>query len=411
MRYLFFLGSNQALSKAELFTTLQRDHASFQLVIEENRYLVIETGSELSPTLLYRLGGCDRIAREFAVSQKMWDAQELAPIIRPLLGNKSVIGFSAINVPIRTVTRLAMNIKKLLRTEGTKIKFILPQKTAMQMNAAQIIFNKLTHLPNHELTFIKHGNNYLLARTEQIQDIQSYEIRDTRRPSRDARIGMLPPKLAQIMLNLVPGFEKMPPLIYDPYCGMGTILQEGLLLGYRMVGSDLNQQMVEFSRNNLIWLKQNFGYRHQEAAEPPWRSDVKLFTHDTSQPFPSWLNSSIDAIVTEPYLGKPLTTPLSPHAAQTQINQLGQQYLLFFKHAQPILKNNSYVVFILPAFRQSGQPANFTTFSKKTFDEITSFGYRLIHLPSNDSPSDRGTILYSRPDALVAREITLWQKV
>jgi hypothetical protein len=40
-----------------------------------------------------------------------------------------------------------------------------------------------------------------------VQDIDAYAERDFERPMRDAFVGMLPPKLAQIMLNLAVGEE------------------------------------------------------------------------------------------------------------------------------------------------------------------------------------------------------------
>jgi tRNA G10 N-methylase Trm11 len=55
------------------------------------------------------------------------------------------------------------------------------------------------------------------------QDIDAYTKRDTSK-SRDMVVGMMPPKLAQIMINLATEGRKE--IIYDPFCGLGTILIE-----------------------------------------------------------------------------------------------------------------------------------------------------------------------------------------
>ena len=86
-----------------------------------------------------------------------------------------------------------------------------------------------------------------------MQDIESYTKRDRERPKRDAKVGMLPPKLAQIIINLAAGQlpeEKLQnicdiPLgepiprrllgqtVLDPFCGTGVILQEASADGLR----------------------------------------------------------------------------------------------------------------------------------------------------------------------------------
>src|SRR6185503_10002944 len=102
----------------------------------------------------------------------------------------------------------------------------------------------------------------LLAQTLFVQDIEAYGARDQARPARDARVGMLPPKLAQIMLNLSAGplrasAEELARLrVLDPFCGTGVILQEALLMGYSVLGTDIDERMVDYSRRNIKWLFQ-----------------------------------------------------------------------------------------------------------------------------------------------------------
>lgn len=62
-------------------------------------------------------------------------------------------------------------------------------------------------------------------------------------------IGMMPPKLVQMMLNIVLENKSTRPAIYDPFCGLGTTLIEAANMGItRIYGSDLSKEMVTASQ-------------------------------------------------------------------------------------------------------------------------------------------------------------------
>jgi len=67
---------------------------------------------------------------------------------------------------------------------------------------------------------------FTVAQTVWIQDIESYTERDIDR-DRSMTVGMMPPKIAQIMISL--GTQgKKDTVIWDPFCGLGTTLIEAL---------------------------------------------------------------------------------------------------------------------------------------------------------------------------------------
>ena len=78
-----------------------------------------------------------------------------------------------------------------------------------------------------EIVVIKGHDKVFIGKTVAIQDIENYTKRDYERPARDAKTGMLPPKLAQIMINLG-GLTKIDHdqeethavqhTLYDPFC-------------------------------------------------------------------------------------------------------------------------------------------------------------------------------------------------
>ena len=83
------------------------------------------------------------------------------------------------------------------------------------------------------------------------------------------------------------------PLILDPFCGTGTVLQEALLAGYDVVGTDLSQKMVDYTTENLSWLQSTF-------TAPGNVIDI----HQANATTHHWPNSeNLTAVVCETYLG------------------------------------------------------------------------------------------------------------
>jgi tRNA (guanine10-N2)-dimethyltransferase len=63
----------------------------------------------------------------------------------------------------------------------------------------------------------------------------------------------MPPKLARCMVNLARASSGC--LVLDPFCGSGSILLEAGAVGCRVVGSDVNDVMVEGCSRNLRYFR------------------------------------------------------------------------------------------------------------------------------------------------------------
>lgn len=398
MQYIFWLGSHPEISTKELTTTFNREKTDYKVVITDPDYLIIELQKELPDNFIAQLGGIERIAKVIDTKDKTITEPDLIELLSPTNATKITIGISCHGCRAFSTKKAALSLKRQLKENGIKMNFVLPQTGSNRLNSAQIIFNKLTDSPNTEVNIIKIDNKYLLGRTVQVQDIQAYELRDTQRPSRDTKVGMLPPKLAQVMLNLVPTFHSTEPKIYDPFCGMGTLLQEGWLKGYNMVGSDVAEAMIDATRNNLDWLNNHFKVNIKTTPQ--------VFLHDITETLPDELENTFDAIVTEPYLGDPLHNPLSNHEVKRRQLELRPLYLEFFSNVRFSLVKNGWLVVVLPAFARKATKGNkYVQFPNSLVDEIESLGYICNYF----AEGKRG-LIYHRPDAYVAREITLWSK-
>ncbi|MGH9856844.1 MAG: TRM11 family SAM-dependent methyltransferase, partial [Acidobacteriota bacterium] len=303
-RYIFFLGTHSALAATEAWGLLNVSGFHIETVRVHNNILSVESSHDLAPDFLHNLGGTPRIARELARWSQQPTAENILDELAPLPA-RWTLGINSLGMSLNIKT-LGTTLKKLARKRNSRLTFILPSPGARLLNAAQIMTYSLSEPPNADLILWRDEHAWVLLQTLAAQNITAYERRDTARPARDPFVGMLPPKVAQMMLNItrfhVPGAHK-PHVILDPFCGLGTVLQEGWLLGCRMIGTDASKTMIKSSGRNMQWLFDHF--------HPSKHLQPELRVHDIQQPFPADWTNTIDAVVTEPYLGHPLSSPPS----------------------------------------------------------------------------------------------------
>ena len=198
--------------------------------------------------------------------------------------------------------------------------------------------------------------------------------KDRQMPHINPKAGMLPPKIARSMVNLVPVSPKGKTLI-DPFCGSGRVLVEAAELGFKIGGGDIVADQVQDTIENLSSM--NF----------QGQIEVLDATHLSTK------FSGVDAIVTEPFLGK---SKFRPDEIRYIVPGLEKLYLGCLKDWLKVLKPGGFVVMVFPWFDDG----------KKVYktSEIIDGKLKLSY-----NPLKRG-IIYSRPDADVKREIIVLQK-
>lgn len=134
-------------------------------------------------------------------------------------------------------------------------------------------------------------------------------------------VGMMPPKLAQMMINFATQGDRTYAL-WDPFCGLGTTLIEALHGGYTfLLGSDISQDMVISSGKNL----------KQSAKDV--NASIEVFHHDAQKIDTHELKQKT-VIVTEGMLGKNFSSHTINHsAALEERKELTQLYGNFFRSA------------------------------------------------------------------------------
>jgi len=291
-----------------------------------------------------------------------------------------------LNVRSNAINATGLEIKKAVRNSGRSMRVI--PNNAPALNSAQVLNNKLTAELGMELVLLRDGNKTILAQTVAEQDIDAYAARDQRRPMRDARVGMLPPKLAQIIINLSRSPSEQTSRLLDPFCGTGVILQEALMMGIDVYGTDLEPRMVEYSQKNLEWLEES---HHTENAFEVKIGDATHYQWE--QPF--------STIACETYLGRPFSTEPRPEKLREVIQDVDTIHRKFLQN----VRNQTE-----PGFRMCiAVPAWFTKNSVKhlpILDHLTDMGYtRISFVHANDLE-----LIYHREDQIVGRELVVLEK-
>lgn len=298
---------------------------------------------------------------------------------------KITLGISAYGFKTtpRDVQKTGIILKGKLKERGVSLRLIPNADTAL--SSATSHHNKLGLSDNHvELIVVRGANGTaIIAESVGAQNITALAARDQGRPKRDAFVGMLPPKLARMMVNLAPVKAGR---ILDPFCGTGVLLQEAALLGYDVYGTDLVPKMVQFTKANLDWL---IDTHHVTPG----------VTLDVGDAMTYHWRAPVDAVACEAYLGQPFSAPPSPGKLTEVRGNCNHIISEFLRNIAPQLSPGTPLCIAVPAWRDS--TGRFTHLP--LVDSVGSLGYNRTTLRHvrNDQ------LLYYREDQVVARELLL----
>ena len=276
----------------------------------------------------------------------------------------------------KTATTEALKLKKILVRHGRSVR-VVENKDAT-LSTATSLHNGLSGKNERKIELIKVNDEWY--KIIGVQDIEAYAKRDQARPARDAFVGMLPPKLAQILINLCGPLPKNATIL-DPFCGTGVVLQEAILMGYRAYGTDISEKMIDYSDRNMKYFNfKNFKVEVGDAVSFKWAE-------------------KIDAVACEGYLGKPMSMIPNEMKLKTQKQECKAIIIGFLKNLAGQIKTKTPVVIAVPAWlRENGEYSRL-----EILDEIEKLGY-------NVSNKSREGLLYHREGQIVARDIIILRK-
>lgn len=364
---LFVFGRTPDLSFAELTALFPNAERIIREVAK------VDLPEDINPALLTNLlGGTVKIAGYLDTIESL-DPQLVVPFLiseaKPL-----TFGLSLYTQNQKLPRNLSRDIKGLLAEKGISSRYVTDEEGVL----SSVTVSKHSVF---ELILVQTPHGFMVGKTIAVQPFEEWNKRDYGRPFVDPKAGMLPPKVARMAVNLAVVSSQMTvdsKTLLDPFCGMGTILAEALLSGWNIIGSDQSVESVDKAQKNIDWLKKVY---------PEVSPSANFFTGDATHVSDRLEPESIDAIVTEPFMG-----PAGGMGKNIKniIKGLEKLYIGSLRDWYKVLKPDGRVVMAFPKYVLNKHEY----FVKKVIDSCENLGYTIV----------AGPLEYSRPQAVVRRE-------
>jgi len=285
--------------------------------------------------------------------------------------------------------------KNLLKNKSISARYF-NKDDWKNLSSAQILGNSILK-KWFDFNIINLWNIFYFGKTLEVQDIDAYSKRDFSK-NRDMQVGMLPPKLCQMMINIWKESKDCESKnVYDPFVWLGTVLIEALNMWIPQVfWSDLSEKMVDESRKNISDfinknLLKNISFKI-EKLNAKFINESEILQKE-----------KIDLIVTEWYLWEIMTKKnISLDRINKQKESLLSIYSKFFENLAKV-DFSWKIVICFPFWELNGKFIYFNEILEilNKFCVIENiFKNSEINLSSKS-----GSLLYKREKQLVWREI------
>jgi len=362
-KYFFILGRNPELSKAELYSYLEARSIKSNLIFQDENILVLEFEKDIILNI-QEFGGLLKLGKiqfegninEFEKFLEKNELIEKDKFTYSILGNGEE-GY--------LIQKFKEEKRKAIIRHGRK---------GIKMQGGRDI----VLIPNAEVEFFFHEDKKItyFGIVEQDYSYEEIKKRDMQKPVRRESLA-ISPRLAKILINLSQVKEKG--LLLDPFCGVGGILQEGIIKNIRVFGSDIDTKAIENAKRNFKWIEQEFKIKGEYQFQQGDSRNLK--------------NLQCDGIATEPQLGEVIREKLPQERAQFFIQKFQAEIIPILQRLRQIKKSNAKIAITFPVIK--GISPNLDEIEKKT--DLKVYKLRDIKFPIKES----------RPDQFVSREIVV----
>jgi tRNA G10 N-methylase Trm11 len=360
---LFISGKNWQLSLAELTVYLQSRQISFEVQQFNKQFFTIQTQKPLEPSIIEDIGGTIKIGQSMLTlptqqvkdayvkhnkqaEKQIAEALEKSGIVDQMAKQAQGKVFFGVSIYLEEdhlksrageIQRLLGSaVKAELASYGKKARFMgFADKSQGQLSHVEVLKKKLVETKSEVLLCIGKETSWI-ATTIAVHNPFEFQKRDIYKP-RQRKIFGMPPRLAKIMVNLSGCTEGT--TLLDAFCGVGTVLQEALLIKAHVLGTDINPWCIKAAEDNLEWLIQE--YELHDVDYRVVQSDVGFLSRKLGR-------ETVDRIVSEPDLGPALRqVPTTPYA-QKVIDKLTPLFFGFVEEAYQVLKPEGRLVVVTP---------------------------------------------------------------
>ncbi len=367
--YIFIFGRDPELSALELKSYLESRKIKHELVDYSKVAALVKLPDIDFHSMIKDLGGITKIARVFEEldDERLFDIK----------GNKLNYGISVYDDT--DIEDFRAELKERFREEKIKANLKNPGHEDDFLGPSEVIKHKLIE---NGFEIVVYNGAY--ARTIAAFNPYDYESRDKARPVQRP-LQMVSIRLAKILINLSgakPGMR-----LFDPFCGIGVVLQEAMLMGINSIGVDLDRDAVAASIKNTDWTRNAF----------QCTATCKVVHGDSTRQ----LNVSADAVATEPFMGPLLRKIPMENEALKIASQLKPMYDSLLKSLKHSVKGR--IAIVTPRFRLYSGKRIGVDFEKLIQDN----GYRKCEI----LPDIKFPITYLGQRAIIEREIWIIEKI
>jgi len=302
MKYLFILGRNVKLSSAEVLAYLVRKEISVNDYSLRDNALLIDMEETLDADAINSLGGVISIGLVISSGSSGETKEVISGLEKQSIydGSKNnltyfIWDFSEDSQEVRDYLKSRFKSEKLRASEKVFTRSVKSQE-------GENLFNVGSKLVDEQyFIFEISGKDTYFGRIVQKCDYDELEKRDMLKPVRREDLA-ISPRLSKIMINLShikPGGK-----LLDGFCGIGVVLEEGLLQDLKVIGIDKDKSAIEGAKQNFIWFKSKV-------------ADYELINADSTR----IRLPKADVLVTEPDLGETLKKTPTREKAKQQLRE------------------------------------------------------------------------------------------
>lgn len=342
--FIFIYGKNPDISLAEIVSYLEARKIDFEIKDYSDVFVLISM-QNLPKNIMKDLGGTIKIVEVMFFTGKKDTSEILKEAEQKIdfdklfenLPEKTTFGVSSYNS--RKDHELFSDFfKSKMKEKGIKAGYIhLPSNVSVVPHADLV----KKHILEKSMEMITcTGRNFYLGKTLFVHNPFEFQKRDVKRPVQRA-IYAIPPRLSKIMINLSGNKNG---ILLDPFCGIGSILQEAALMGFDVRGVDIDRSCIEGCIKNLSWLEKEYKIKIGDIGK-------KIMVGDSRNLEKYFPENSIDAIITEPYLGPPLKEKPSSAEGKKILDEIAPLYEKSIASMIKVLKPGKRMVIVAPVFK------------------------------------------------------------
>ncbi|HZW54652.1 MAG TPA: DNA methyltransferase [Nitrososphaerales archaeon] len=375
-RYFLRFAYSEA-SLAELACVKDRDFFDFDILGYDETGALIQCPDTVASSLILRLGGSYKISR--ALSDNLEESLENLLLPEKSKFNWTVSCYNCTEERLESSKEeLRAHLKKndlgkanyidpldrgpsipaRARSEKSMNENEEPVEFVWELKAREILDRILTHKEIQKagqvngIDFVVHGGlrygrskSPFFGYTTNLSDVVGFEKRDFARPFQDPTI-TIGPRLARMVVNCA--VSRGSRVFLDPFCGLGTIMQEAILVGLNVIGIDRDRDVLSKARSNIDWLRDVYKSKRQSVF---FRGDARRINDSTAR--------DVDCIGTEPILLPRYKENPSQHAASVDIARAADFYASSLTSMASVLKKrDSHIAIISPTIVDSSGRAH-----------------------------------------------------